>query len=130
MANKLKDLHLVSVDLVRAGANQQADICLFKNQEGVPGGTPAPKTHKSVQTFDAVAAESESRRKLYQYSDILMQSLYSILGDENHTPEEKQQYLSDSLNQYKAAVDALFSEFVGGSVQLSDAERYDIIDEV
>ena len=31
MASLLKNLRLTSVDLVRAGANQQADICLFKS---------------------------------------------------------------------------------------------------
>jgi len=31
MANKLKNIQLTSVDLVRAGANQEADICLFKS---------------------------------------------------------------------------------------------------
>ena len=33
MATKLKKMHLTSVDLVRAGANQEADICLFKSAE-------------------------------------------------------------------------------------------------
>ena len=31
MATKLKNLRLTSVDLVRAGANQEADISLFKS---------------------------------------------------------------------------------------------------
>ncbi len=31
MAAKLKNLKLTSVDLVRAGANQEADICLYKS---------------------------------------------------------------------------------------------------
>jgi len=31
MTTKLTDLRLTSVDLVRTGANQQADICLFKS---------------------------------------------------------------------------------------------------
>ncbi len=31
MAAKLTNLKLTSVDLVRAGANQEADICLFKS---------------------------------------------------------------------------------------------------
>lgn len=31
MATKLKKMHLTSVDLVRAGANQEADICLYKS---------------------------------------------------------------------------------------------------
>ncbi len=33
MAAKLKNLKLTSVDLVRAGANQGADICLYKSLE-------------------------------------------------------------------------------------------------
>ena len=31
MATKLRKMRLTSVDLVRAGANQEADICLFKS---------------------------------------------------------------------------------------------------
>ncbi len=31
MAKKLKNIRLTSVDLVRAGANQGADICLYKS---------------------------------------------------------------------------------------------------
>ncbi len=31
MANRLKNLRLTSVDLVKAGANQEADICLYKS---------------------------------------------------------------------------------------------------
>lgn len=33
MANKLKNMHLTSVDLVRAGANQEADICIYKSAD-------------------------------------------------------------------------------------------------
>ena len=36
MATKLKKMELTSVDLVRAGANQEADICLFKSLDGAP----------------------------------------------------------------------------------------------
>jgi hypothetical protein len=42
MATKLKKMHLTSVDLVRAGANQEADICLFKSageKQDAPGKT-------------------------------------------------------------------------------------------
>lgn len=34
MATKLKNMRLTSVDLVPAGANQEADICLFKSLDG------------------------------------------------------------------------------------------------
>lgn len=36
MANRLKNIRLTSVDLVRSGANQLADICLYKS--AVPPG--------------------------------------------------------------------------------------------
>lgn len=31
MAATLRNIHLTSIDLVREGANQEADICLFKS---------------------------------------------------------------------------------------------------
>ncbi len=36
MANRLKNLRLTSVDLVKAGANQEADICLYKSLDPNP----------------------------------------------------------------------------------------------
>lgn len=47
MATKLKDLQLTSVDLVRAGANQEADICLFKSLDGEPAEQPTRTISKS-----------------------------------------------------------------------------------
>lgn len=41
MATKLKNMRLTSVDLVRAGANQAADICLYKS-ETPPEATESP----------------------------------------------------------------------------------------
>lgn len=38
MTTRLKDLRLTSVDLVCAGANQEADICLYKSASGPPAG--------------------------------------------------------------------------------------------
>lgn len=40
MATRLKKMQLTSVDLVPAGANQEADICLFKSIDGLPEETP------------------------------------------------------------------------------------------
>lgn len=41
MATKLKNMRLTSVDLVPAGANQEADICLYKSLDGEPAKAPA-----------------------------------------------------------------------------------------
>lgn len=40
MTTRLKDLRLTSVDLVGAGANQEADICFYKSAAGPPDGEP------------------------------------------------------------------------------------------
>lgn len=37
---KLKKMEFSSVDMCRRGANQEADIALFKNEEGAPGNDP------------------------------------------------------------------------------------------
>lgn len=44
MATLLKNMKLVSVDLVRRGANQEADICLYKGLDADP--TVAPNTEE------------------------------------------------------------------------------------
>ena len=54
MATKLKNLQLTSVDLVRAGANQEADICLFKSLNGAPAEPteqPTQETPVVSKTF-------------------------------------------------------------------------------
>ena len=56
MATKLQKMQLTSVDLVRAGANQEADICLFKSLDGAPEEEhPAepPKATRAVSKSDA-----------------------------------------------------------------------------
>lgn len=55
MANKLKNMILTSVDLVPAGANQEADICLFKSLDGDPAENPrreAPAATRKVSKSD------------------------------------------------------------------------------
>ncbi len=44
MATKLKNVHLTSVDLVRRGANQEADICLYKSFDGKPAERTVSKS--------------------------------------------------------------------------------------
>lgn len=49
MATKLKNMKLTSVDLVRAGANQEADICLFKSAD--PQEAPETPTEDEKGIF-------------------------------------------------------------------------------
>lgn len=55
MATKLKNMRLTSVDLVPAGANQEADICLYKSLDGSPGDltpTEAPAVSRTICKSD------------------------------------------------------------------------------
>ena len=55
MATKLKNMRLTSVDLVPAGANQEAKICLFKGLDEAPEEKPhtdAPATSRTVSKSD------------------------------------------------------------------------------
>ena len=55
MATKLKNMRLTSVDLVRAGANQEADICLYKSMDGAPADestTDTPEVTRTVSKSD------------------------------------------------------------------------------
>ena len=55
MARKLKNMRLTSVDLVRCGANQEADICIVKSLDGAPEDNPsteAPKASRTISKSD------------------------------------------------------------------------------
>lgn len=55
MATKLKNLQLTSVDLVKAGANQEAFISLYKSVDGPPAEQPqqeAPAVSYPVSKSD------------------------------------------------------------------------------
>ena len=48
--------------------------------------------YKSIQSFDSLTIEAESRDKMYRYHDAFLQSLFSILDDSEHNDDEKLAY--------------------------------------
>lgn len=55
MATLLKNMKLTSVDLVGRGANQEADICLFKGLDADPTvetATEPPKASRTISKSD------------------------------------------------------------------------------
>ena len=133
MANKLKKLHLTSVDLVRAGANQQADICIHKSAEDAespaeretniikrffawlkenptePENEPETTVEKDYSTFNTLEARRESADKLWRYSDALTTSIRSIQEDNDLNADQKLEKMKQSLNEFSAAMEGLFS---------------------
>ena len=135
MATKLKNMRLTSVDLVRTGANQEADICLFKSAD--PNEDPAQPTaeeknifkrfidwfrenhkedpqedddtvEKDFSTFDSLNTARESNEKLWQYTSALTESIRSIQMDHDLDKSQKLEMMAQSLEQFDAAMVALF----------------------
>lgn len=121
MATKLKKMKLTSVDLVRAGANQEADICLFKSAAS-PEVTESP-TEAETNIFkrflnwlleNPTEAENEPHSHIekgddlpdleYIYKSALSESLQSIMADDTLTEIEKKDMTEESLRQYAAKI--------------------------
>ena len=136
MATKLKNMRLTSVDLVRNGANQEADICLFKSAdpEEAPtqptaeeknifkrfinwlrenhaeaGGEPADpeSVEKDYTTFNSLTATRENNEKLWQYTNALTESIQSIMRDQDLDKDQKYKLMAQSLDQFDEAMDEL-----------------------
>ena len=134
MATKLKNMRLTSVDLVRNGANQEADICLFKSTD--PEEDPVQPTaeeknifkrfinwlreasadehqegegavEKDYTTFDSLTAARENNEKLWQYTNALTESIRSIQMDQDLDKDQKYQLMVQSLDQFDEAMDEL-----------------------
>lgn len=139
MATKLKNMKLTSVDLVRSGANQEADICLYKSdtpQEGTGSPTEGEKNifkrfiawlrenhteaaseltdpdeiEKAYTTFDQVNDTRESRDLLWRYTDALTCSIHSIIDDRDLDKDAKIQMMNQSLEQFSEAMKGLFGK--------------------
>lgn len=74
--------------------------------------TALEQLQKSIQTFGSLSMAAESREKLYRYHDALMQSLYSILDDQECDESTKMQILETTLDQYAAAMRELFPKLI------------------
>lgn len=76
--------------------------------------------YKSLQTFERLSVAAESRDKIYRYQDALMQSLWSILEDQECDEAAKMTCLSQTLEQYAAAMKELFPVLISNGVQKAE----------
>ena len=89
MLTKLKNLMLSSVDLVRRGANQEADICLFKSAD------------EPEATVEAPVMDNETA---LVYTGALAKSIQSIQDDESLDDATKVEMIQKSFDQFGEAV--------------------------
>lgn len=125
MANKLKNLRLTSVDMVRNGANQEADICLFKSTD--PEEDPAQPTTEEKNIFkrfinwlrenpaeadgepdDPIEKADEQPDLVDVYKSAITESIQSIAADESLSAAEKNDMIAKSLDEYHEAMLDLF----------------------
>ena len=94
MATKLKKMKLTSVDLVRAGANQKADICLFKSANAENSVENTEEIHTSRQTS---TENSYNIDKANAYNN----------GKEGNTmlKIDKSRFTAEELEQYNALIE-------------------------
>ena len=130
MAQKLKNMKLTSVDLVKAGANQKADICLYKSADHEDPAQEAPESpteheknifkrfigwlHDTLTDFDyepdgtiEKADETEEEPEANPtdlYKSAIIESLQSIVADETLSADEKNGMIEKSLGQYHEAM--------------------------
>lgn len=140
MATKLKKMRLTSVDLVRAGANQEADICLFKSVEPPsPTENPTEDEKNIFKRFIAwlqnnpTEAQDEPHSPIekaddtpdleFIYKSALTESLNSIMADESLTTVEKKSMAEESLRQYAEKIRELERDEDAVEDKLEKAKR-------
>ena len=107
---KLKKMKLTSVDLVRAGANQSADICLYKSATGENPGENPQEIHKTRQTGaesgynNSKTTEVDSPRKEGK-------TMYKI---------DKSLFTAEELEQYEALIQKALVDPEAGEEEMED----------
>ena len=148
MANKLKNMRLTSVDMVRNGANQEADICLFKSAD--PIDEPTERETNILKRFlnrlreNPAEGENEPTAPVEKadeqpdladiYKSAITESLQSIAADDNLTATEKNDMIAKSLEEYHEAMVELLSvekaeedlSYLLEGLEKSDTEEEDV----
>lgn len=104
--NRLKEMQLTSVDLVRRGANQEAQICLYKNEEG--DGPQTSALRKAYNYLSRLFTGEEKPEEISKsgaiaeyrgYIDLLNES-FEIIMNSDESPAEKEALLKRSLAEF------------------------------
>ena len=101
------------------------------------------RIYKSIQTFGSLQMAAECRDKLYRYNDALMQSIHSIIADDECDEATKLATFHTTMEQYMAAMEELFPKILTGEgcktdaetqkvnpIGKSDPDRFDVIEEI
>lgn len=112
--NMLKDMEISSTDLCKRGANQYADIKLFKSADAGKGGETEHMegnntvVEKIARFLAGIVAEESagtitkavSTAQVRETTEALCKSLESIIADDSLTAVEKHEMMADSLQAF------------------------------
>lgn len=99
MATKLKNLKLTSVDLVRAGANQEADICLYKSAD------PQEATEKPTEAEKGIFKRFINW--LLEEPETVLNEPQSVFKDDDPLPRPEEAETFDEVQERQLANDTL-----------------------
>lgn len=146
MATKLTKMRLTSVDLVRAGANQEADICLFKSADPSEAAERPTEHEKNIfKRFIAWLTENPTEAATEPHSPIekadeepadletiyktaLIESIQSIYSDNSLTDIEKASMVEQSVEQFQKKNRELLWDIDDAENELDD-ETEDVLEE-
>ena len=142
LAKKLKNLKITSVDFVDEGANQRADINLFKRKE--PEGKPQESMFKRFvnwlkgEGMDEAQIDAEIQKAAESFNEQLMQrnieqidnemwdvtsalraSLLSIATDVELDAGQKTAAMTESVSQFSVAVQEYIPKWCAGQAAIA-----------
>lgn len=146
---KLKKMKITSVDMVRRGANQDAHVTLYKNEEGHPADTEPPvsgelpqglmqtivdavkkfwsnpeaqeTTQVEVEKAEEPVPEIDIQKGITDYTEVLYKSIDSILNDDEHDSIAKSGLIDETLNQFTEACKAMCATMLNASQDITKA---------
>ena len=89
MATKLKKMRLTSVDLVRAGANQKADICLYKSADAQQTQDDNDEIRKDGYNMIKIDKSRFTADELEQYEELIRKAAVDPEIGEEEMEDEK-----------------------------------------
>jgi len=150
LAKKLKNLKIHKVDFVDEGANQLADINLFKRKdpddkpqenlfkrfakwlkgEGMDDAQIEAEIQKAAVSFNEQIAVRNSEQidsEIWNATSALRSSLYSIVVDTDMDASNKPAAMTESVNQFAAAMQEYIPKWCAGQTAIAKSADNDTL---
>ena len=138
MSNKLKKMKLTSVDFVGAGANQDAHIMLKKNRsqedmektlwEKFKTFMKGEYTEAEIEAYSINKAKQSVKDENQLYTEVLKESIDSIVQNDTLSPSEKTEMMRKSLEEFTEAFDGAIDNWSELTKSVNE-ESYELLEQ-